>query len=169
MVDKRNVDGSVDADSKSKRKKQDKLGENTDEFLFKKEGEGDLGRIHKMQEELGESEMPIAQNFEEAIDRLSIINTDLQSGRLPLEEALKKYEEAIGLRQYATDLLTKAKLRMTVAGEKKSIAVFRMQLEALLSEFAERIVEDFQEKRETSEEIMKLLESKIKTLMKTQS
>ena len=171
MVDKKRIDNSVEADPKSKRKKimQDDLLENADELFVKKVAEENLGETGKTEEESEEPEIPIAQNFEEAIERLSIINSDLQSGRLPLEEALRKYEEAIGLRQYATDLLAKAKLRMTVAGEKKSIAVFRMQLEALLSEFAEQMVEDFQEKREISEEIMKLLESKIKTLMKTQA
>jgi exodeoxyribonuclease VII small subunit len=171
MVDKKKMDDSIEFDLKLKKKKirQDESLENGDESLVKKGTEADSEEMEKAREGLFEGkeelELPIAQNFEEAIERLSLINTDLQSGKLPLEDALKKYEEAIGLRQYATDLLAKARLRMTVAGEKKAVAVFRMQLEALLSEFAEQIAEDFQEKRETSEETMRLLGSKIKMLM----
>lgn len=104
---------------------------------------------------------PIAESFEEAVERLSTINGELQSGKLPLEDALKKYEEAVGLRDYATDLLSKAKLRMVVAGEKKATAAFRIELDSLLSEFAEKIVEDFQERKRPSEDALKELWIKI--------
>ena len=105
-----------------------------------------------------------AASFEEAIQQLTIINSDLQSGKLPLDEALKKYEDAIRLREYATKMLAGAKLRITVAGEEKGIAAFRMRLNSLLSEFEEEVVELFRAKKDLGEvEMMKLL-SRIKAL-----
>lgn len=112
-----------------------------------------------------EAPKQIAANFEEAVERLSAINTDLQSGKLPLEEALKKYEEAIQLRQYATEMLAGAKVRIAIAGEKKTVANFRMQLNTALSEFEEDMVEAFREKREPSQEKLELLWAQIKGLM----
>ena len=110
-------------------------------------------------------EKQIATSFEEAVERLSSINADLQSGKLPLEEALEKYEEAIQLREYATEALAGAKVRIAVAGEKKNVAAFRMQLSAVLSEFEEGIVGAFREKREFPEEEFKNLFSKIQNLI----
>ena len=57
----------------------------------------------------------IAQlSFEEAYQRLKSITAELEGDRLPLEESLKAYEEAMQLAQRCQELLQAAEERITV-------------------------------------------------------
>ena len=46
--------------------------------------------------------------FEKALERLGKIVEDLESGNMPLEDALKKYEEGVKLSRLCTEKLTQA-------------------------------------------------------------
>ncbi len=46
--------------------------------------------------------------FEKALERLEKIVEDLESGNMPLEDALKKYEEGVKLSRLCTQKLTQA-------------------------------------------------------------
>jgi exodeoxyribonuclease VII small subunit len=66
------------------------------------------------------------KNFEEAINQLEKIVTELEEGELSLEEALKKFEEGIELSRFCTHKLTQAeekveKLIKTAQGEFKTV------------------------------------------------
>ena len=52
------------------------------------------------------------KSFEEAMERLEAIVTDLESGEFSLEESLKKFEEGFALGKYCRDLLDKAQVRV---------------------------------------------------------
>lgn len=49
-------------------------------------------------------------SFEEAFERLETCITALQDGKMPLEQALKYYQEGMQLAQQCNDLLQKAEL-----------------------------------------------------------
>ncbi len=51
-------------------------------------------------------------SFEEAYERLERAVAALQDGQMPLEEALRHYEEGMKLAQYCNTLLQKAELRV---------------------------------------------------------
>ena len=53
-----------------------------------------------------------ALSFEEALDKLETIVAELESGGLPLEQALEKFEVAMRLKKQCEDLLTKAEARI---------------------------------------------------------
>ena len=50
--------------------------------------------------------------FEKAIEKLSAVVTQLESGNLPLEKSLKLYEEGITLSSFCEEELKKAELRI---------------------------------------------------------
>ena len=53
-----------------------------------------------------------ALSFEEALDKLETIVAELESGGLPLEQALEKFEEAVRLKKQCEALLGKAEARI---------------------------------------------------------
>ncbi len=50
--------------------------------------------------------------FEKAVEKLSAVVTQLESGNLPLEKSLKLYEEGIALSSFCEEELKKAELRI---------------------------------------------------------
>ena len=50
--------------------------------------------------------------FEKALERLEKIVEDLESGNMPLEEALKKYEEGVKLSRLLSQKLTQAESKI---------------------------------------------------------
>lgn len=50
--------------------------------------------------------------FEKALERLEKIVEDLESGNIPLEDALKKYEEGVKLSRLCTQKLTQAETKI---------------------------------------------------------
>lgn len=53
-------------------------------------------------------------NFEEIMKRLEEISTELESGKLNLDEAVNKFEEGINLSKKCNDILEKAEKRITI-------------------------------------------------------
>jgi exodeoxyribonuclease VII small subunit len=53
-----------------------------------------------------------ALSFEAALDKLETIVAELESGGLPLEQALAKFEEAVLLKQQCETLLASAEARI---------------------------------------------------------
>lgn len=53
-------------------------------------------------------------NFEEAMKKLEEISTELESGKLNLDEAVNKFEEGINLSKKCNDILEKAEKRITI-------------------------------------------------------
>lgn len=51
-------------------------------------------------------------SFEEALDQLEAIVAELESGGLPLEQALEKFEVAMRLKKQCEELLAKAEARI---------------------------------------------------------
>ena len=52
--------------------------------------------------------------FEKALERLEKIVEDLESGNMPLEDALKKYEEGVKLSRFCTQKLTQAESKIEI-------------------------------------------------------
>ncbi|MBI2166772.1 MAG: exodeoxyribonuclease VII small subunit [Candidatus Omnitrophica bacterium] len=52
--------------------------------------------------------------FEKALERLEKIVEELESGNIPLEEALKKYEEGVRLSRACSEKLTQAEKKIEV-------------------------------------------------------
>lgn len=50
--------------------------------------------------------------FEKALEKLEKIVEDLEAGNIPLEEALKKYEEGVKLSRLCTEKLTQAETKI---------------------------------------------------------
>jgi exodeoxyribonuclease VII small subunit len=50
--------------------------------------------------------------FEKALEKLEKIVKDLEAGNIPLEEALKKYEEGVKLSRLCTEKLTQAETKI---------------------------------------------------------
>ncbi len=63
--------------------------------------------------------MPKKKTFEDAMTQLEKIVQELESGDLPLEKALKKFEEGVRLSKFCFDKLeeTEKKITMLTAGE----------------------------------------------------
>ena len=55
-------------------------------------------------------------SFEEAYEQLEAAVEALQDGQMPLEEALRYYEEGMRLAQHCNELLQKAELRVQQLG-----------------------------------------------------
>ena len=54
------------------------------------------------------------KTFEQAIKQLEQIVQDLESGDMPLEKAIKKFEEGIQLSKYCTEKLDESEKRITI-------------------------------------------------------
>ena len=52
--------------------------------------------------------------FEKALERLEKIVEDLESGNIPLEDALKKYEEGVKLSRLCTQKLSQAESKIEI-------------------------------------------------------
>ncbi|MBI1977584.1 MAG: exodeoxyribonuclease VII small subunit [Candidatus Omnitrophica bacterium] len=52
--------------------------------------------------------------FEKALERLEKIVEDLENGNMPLEDALKKYEEGVKLSRLCAQKLTQAETKIEV-------------------------------------------------------
>jgi len=52
--------------------------------------------------------------FEEALKKLEKIVSDLESGELPLDDSLKKYEEGVKLAQFCSKKLESARRKVEV-------------------------------------------------------
>ncbi|MBI4213166.1 MAG: exodeoxyribonuclease VII small subunit [Chloroflexi bacterium] len=61
-----------------------------------------------------------AASFEEAYETLRHAIEELESGTLPLEAALTRYEEGMRLVQLCNDLLDRAELRVQRVGQELS-------------------------------------------------
>lgn len=57
-----------------------------------------------------------SKSFEQAVNRLEEIVKRMESGNLPLEEALKLFQEGAGLVQLGTKLLDEAELQVAKLG-----------------------------------------------------
>lgn len=53
-------------------------------------------------------------NFEEAMKKLEEIATELESGKLNLDESVDKFEEGINLSKKCNDILEKAEKRISI-------------------------------------------------------
>lgn len=58
-------------------------------------------------------------NYEESIKKLEKIVSDLEKGKLPLEDSLKKYEEGVKLASACTKKLNEAKRKIEVLVKKR--------------------------------------------------
>lgn len=58
------------------------------------------------------------KNFEESILELEKIVSELESGELPLDENIKKFEEGMKISNYCGELLSKAEKKITKVIEK---------------------------------------------------
>ena len=54
------------------------------------------------------------KTFEQAMSQLEQIVQDLESGDMPLEKAIKKFEEGIQLSKYCTEKLDESEKRITI-------------------------------------------------------
>ena len=54
------------------------------------------------------------KTFEQAMKQLEQIVQDLESGDMPLEKAIKKFEEGIQLSKYCTERLDESEKRITI-------------------------------------------------------
>ena len=54
------------------------------------------------------------QTFEKAMQRLEEIVRDLETGELPLEKAIKKYEEGVRLSKFCSKKLDETEKRITL-------------------------------------------------------
>ena len=58
--------------------------------------------------------MMAKKTFEQAMKQLEHIVHDLESGDMPLEKAIKKFEEGIQLSKYCTEKLDESEKKITV-------------------------------------------------------
>jgi len=56
-------------------------------------------------------------SFEQALERLNILVSKLESGKLPLEESVTAFEEGVKLTRRCETLLDSAEQRLQVLGE----------------------------------------------------
>ncbi len=59
---------------------------------------------------------PDSMNFEQALERLDILVTKLESGKLPLEESVTAFEDGVKLTRRCEALLDSAEQRLQVLG-----------------------------------------------------
>lgn len=52
------------------------------------------------------------QKFETALERLEKIVEEMESGELPLEETLKRYEEGVGLARFCSEKLNEVQKKI---------------------------------------------------------
>jgi exodeoxyribonuclease VII small subunit len=64
------------------------------------------------------------QTFEEAINKLEKIVQELESADLPLEKAIKKFEEGVQLSKYCSEKLDETEKRITILLKDQNNRVF---------------------------------------------
>src|SRR5947207_14717314 len=73
-------------------------------------------------------------NFEGAMDRLEAIVAQMESGKLPLEDLIVRYEEGMGLVRICQDRLASAEQKIEIiarnSGGKKAVKDFEPPAEA---------------------------------------
>jgi exodeoxyribonuclease VII small subunit len=60
------------------------------------------------------------KTFEQAMEQLETITTELESGELPLDTSLKKFEEGIKLADFCNKKLEESKKKVTLLLEKNN-------------------------------------------------
>lgn len=60
------------------------------------------------------------KTFEEALNELEKIASELENGELTLDESMKKFEDGMKMSQYCTDILDKAEKKITTILDKNS-------------------------------------------------
>ncbi|MCF6196657.1 MAG: exodeoxyribonuclease VII small subunit [Emcibacter sp.] len=60
------------------------------------------------------------KTFEQAMEQLEAITSDLESGELPLEVSLKKFEEGIKLADFCNKKLDESKKKVSILLEKNN-------------------------------------------------
>lgn len=84
-------------------------------------------------------------SFEEALSGLERITSELQSGKLTLEEAVTAYESGLKLKSYAQKKLNDAQLRLRMANDPEDLLeleeVIQTESNTLMSELAKCIGE----------------------------
>ena len=67
------------------------------------------------------------KTFEQSMKQLEQIIHDLESGDLPLEKAVKKFEEGIGLSKYCAEILDKTEKKITILLKNKAGDIIEKQ------------------------------------------
>ncbi len=62
--------------------------------------------------------------FEEGLNTLQNIIDEMEKGELPLEQSLKKYEQAVALSRHCQNLLQKAEQKIQILTENNSVTEF---------------------------------------------
>lgn len=62
---------------------------------------------------------PKTINFEKSLDKLNTLVEKMEQGNLPLEDALKHFEEGVSLIQQCQDALNKAEQKVKILTEKQ--------------------------------------------------
>ncbi|MBC9073944.1 exodeoxyribonuclease VII small subunit [Thauera sp. CAU 1555] len=57
---------------------------------------------------------PAPENFESAVSELEAIVRDMESGELPLEQALERYQRGVGLLKFCQKTLARAEDRIRI-------------------------------------------------------
>ncbi len=70
------------------------------------------------------------KTFEQAMEQLEQIVQDLESGDLPLEKAIKRFEEGIKLSKYCNAKLDESEKRITILMQNNSSNVSEVPFEA---------------------------------------
>jgi exodeoxyribonuclease VII small subunit len=70
------------------------------------------------------------KTFEQAMKQLEQIVQDLESGEIPLEKALKKFEEGIELSKFCSEKLDESEKRITILTQDTAGNVSDMPFEA---------------------------------------
>lgn len=70
------------------------------------------------------------KTFEQALRQLEQIVQDLESGDMPLEKAIKKFEEGIHLSKFCTEKLDETEKRITILIQDSGGKVSEMPFEA---------------------------------------
>ena len=70
------------------------------------------------------------KTFEQALEQLEQIVQDLESGDLPLEKAIKRFEEGIKLSKYCNAKLDESEKRITILMQNNSGNVSEVPFEA---------------------------------------
>lgn len=72
--------------------------------------------------------------FEDALQSLEKIVSDMESGDLPLEDVLQKYEKGIELADFCTEKLSEAEERIEILAKKKETRPRKVGQEPELTE-----------------------------------
>lgn len=68
--------------------------------------------------------------FEKALEKLEQIVQEMESGQLPLENALKKFEEGIKLSQFCSEMLDETEKKVSLLMEKSDGTINEVPFDA---------------------------------------